>query len=106
MRASFTLLVAVATTATAQLPKSGHILVANQQAASATIVDLATNTITHIPVGNGPHEAAISPDGKWGFISVYGLGGAANAGNQIAVIDMAGEKGARLIEPGKDNGPQ
>ena len=99
MRASLLLLCA-ATTAVAQLPKSGRILVANQQAASATIVDLATNAITHIPVGNGPHEAAISPDGKWGFISVYGIGGPQGAGNQIAVIDMAEKKVARMIDLG------
>jgi len=79
MRSTLALLI-LAASASAQLPKSGHILVANQQSASATIVDLATNTITHIPVGNGPHEAAISPDGKWGFISVYGIGGPQGAG--------------------------
>lgn len=94
-----------ATNAVAQLPKSGRILVANQQAASATIVDLATNAITHIPVGNGPHEAAISPDGKWGFISVYGVGGPQGAGNQIAVIDMAEKKVARMIDLGSYTRP-
>jgi DNA-binding beta-propeller fold protein YncE len=99
MRASLTLLLAAAT-ASAQLPKSGLFLVANQHAASASIVDLATNTITHIPVGNGPHEAAISPDGRWGFISVYGVGGPQGAGNQIAVIDMAEKKVARMIDLG------
>jgi YVTN family beta-propeller protein len=93
-------LVLAATTASAQLPKSGHILVANQQSASASIVDLATNAITHIPVGNGPHEAAISPDGKWGFISVYGVGGPNGAGNQIAVIDMAAKQVVRMIDLG------
>jgi YVTN family beta-propeller protein len=98
-------LVLAATSASAQLPKSGHILVANQQSASASIVDLATNTITHIPVGNGPHEAAISPDGKWGFISVYGVGGPNGAGNQIAVIDMAEKKVARMIDLGQYTRP-
>ena len=99
MRLSFVFLVAAAT-ATAQVPKSGRILVANQQAASATIVDLATNAITHIPVGNGPHEAAISPDGRWGFVSVYGVGGPQGAGNQIAVIDMNEKKVVRMIDLG------
>jgi len=99
MRLSFAFLVCAATAAAAQ-PKTGKILVANQQAASATIVDLATNTITHVPVGAGPHEAAISPDGKWGFISVYGVGGPQGAGNQIAVIDMAEKKVARMIDLG------
>jgi YVTN family beta-propeller protein len=99
MRLSLALLLA-ATTVAGQAPKSGRILVANQQAASATIVDLATNAITHIPVGNGPHEAAISPDGKWGFITVYGVGGPQGAGNQIAVIDMNEKKVVRYIDLG------
>lgn len=91
----------VALTATglaAQAPTTGRILVANQQAASASVVDLATGTVTHIPVGQGPHEAAISPDGKWGFISVYGIAG--QPGNQIAVIDMSAKKVARMIDLG------
>jgi YVTN family beta-propeller protein len=92
------LLAAVAAAASAQLPNTGRILVANQQSASATIVDLATNAITHIPVGAGPHEAAISADGRWGFISVYGLAG--QPGNQVAVIDMDQKRLARTIDLG------
>ena len=88
----------MAATAHAQAPTTGRILVANQQAASASIVDLSTGVVSHIQVGAGPHEAAISPDGKWGFISVYGVGG--QPGNQIAVIDMAEKKVVRMIDLG------
>jgi len=84
--------------AAAQSPTTGRILVANQQAASASIVELSTGAVTHIPVGEGPHEAAISPDGKWGFISVYGIAG--KPGNQIAVIDMAEKKVVRTLDLG------
>jgi DNA-binding beta-propeller fold protein YncE len=94
---SISLLALVPAIALAQ-PKTGRILVANQQAASASIIELSTGAVTHIPVGNGPHEAAISPDGKWGFISVYGLAG--QPGNQIAVIDMAEKKLVRSIDLG------
>lgn len=97
----FTLaLLLVATTTAAQGPKTGRLLVANQQSASASIVELSTGAVTHITVGNGPHEAAISPDGKWGFISVYGVGGPQGAGNQIAVIDMNEKKVVRMIDLG------
>jgi YVTN family beta-propeller protein len=89
---------ALSATAGAQAPTTGRILVANQQAASASIVDLSSGTVSHIEVGPGPHEAAISPDGKWGFISVYGIAG--QPGNQIAVIDMAGRKVVRTIDLG------
>jgi DNA-binding beta-propeller fold protein YncE len=91
------LLLTLAASAAAQ-PKTGNILVANQQSASASIVELSTGAVTHIPVGEGPHEAAISPDGKWGFVSVYGIAG--KPGNQIAVIDMAEKKVARMLDLG------
>src|SRR5258707_106730 len=64
--------------------RAGVIVVANQQGASATVVDAATmKTIATLPVGNGPHEAAISPDGRWAAVTLYrdhtrwnpGLGG-------------------------------
>lgn len=99
MRAAL-LAVALVVTASTKAPTTGRILVANQQAASATVVDLATGISTHIQVGQGPHEAAISPDGKWGFISVYGVGGPQGAGNQIAVIDMAEKRVTRMIDLG------
>ncbi len=104
MRTPLALLACLATAASAQ-PKAGRILAANQQSASASIVELATGAITHIPVGNGPHEAAISPDGKWGFITLYGVGGPQGAGNQIAVIDMDAKKVARMIDLGQYTRP-
>ena len=94
----FFILAVFATSAFAQPVKNGRLLVANQQAASATIVELSTGATTHIQVGAGPHEAAISPDGKWGFITVYGIAG--QPGNQIAVIDMDAKKVARMIDLG------
>ena len=53
---------------------SGTVLVANQQSASATIIDLATRAETTLDVGIGPHEAAISPDGRWGVFRLEDQG--------------------------------
>ena len=94
---TISLLLALASTVSAQ-PRTGRILVANQQSASATIIELATGAVSHLSVGLGPHEAAISPDGKWGFVTVYGVGG--QPGNQVAVIDMAEKKVVRHIDLG------
>jgi YVTN family beta-propeller protein len=102
MRASFALLFA-ASAAAAQGPRTGRILAANQQSGSASVIELATGNTTHIPVGTGPHEVAISPDGKWGFVSIYGIGG--QPGNQLAVIDMAAKKVARMIDLGRYTRP-
>jgi YVTN family beta-propeller protein len=81
----------------AQGPTAGVLLVANQQAASASLVDLATGAVTEIPVGTGPHETAISSDGRLGVVTVYG---AQTPGNQLAVIDMRTKAVARTIDLG------
>jgi YVTN family beta-propeller protein len=69
-------------------PRAGLLVVANQQGASATVLNAATlQTIATVPVGNGPHEVAVSPDGRWGVVSVYG--DRAAPGSTLAVIDLS-----------------
>ena len=68
--------------------RAGLILVANQQGASATILDAATmKNVATVKVGVGPHEAAVSPDGRWGVITNYG--DRTVQGNTLSVIDLA-----------------
>jgi YVTN family beta-propeller protein len=67
--------------------RSGFVLVANQQSASASLINLEDDTATVIPVGAGPHEAVISPSGRTGIVTIYGPGGA--PGNEVAVIDIS-----------------
>ncbi len=92
----------VASTLTAQQApvSSGVVLVANQQSASATIVDVATRAATTVDVGAGPHETVVSPDGKWGIVTIYGVGGANGAGNKLAVIDLPAKRVVRTIDLG------
>ena len=67
--------------------RAGMLVVANQQGASATVVNATTmQTIASLPVGNGPHEVAVSPDGRWAVVSIYG--DRAAPGNSLAVIDL------------------
>jgi YVTN family beta-propeller protein len=82
---------------------SGTVLVANQQAASATIIDVATHTATTIDVGTGPHETVISPDGRWGIVTIYGVSGA--PGNKLTVIDLAAKKVSSTIDLGEYTRP-
>jgi YVTN family beta-propeller protein len=68
--------------------RAGMLVVANQQGGSATVVNASTlKTIATLPVGNGPHEVAVSPDGRWAVVTLYG--DRAAAGNSLAVIDLA-----------------
>lgn len=80
---------------------TGLLLVANQKSASASIVDLATGAVTHFPTGEEPHEAAVSPDGRWGVVSDYGL---KLDGNKLFVIDMAAKRVTRVIDLGEYRG--
>ena len=42
------------------------LVVLNKNEASASIISLADGrTIATMPVGDGPHEVAVSPDGNW-----------------------------------------
>jgi YVTN family beta-propeller protein len=68
--------------------RTGMLVVANQQAASATVLDAASlKTIATVPVGLGPHEVAVSPDGRWAVVTNYGTRDA--QGNTLSVIDLS-----------------
>jgi YVTN family beta-propeller protein len=77
---------------------SGTVLVADQQSATATIVDVATKTTTALPVGAGPHETIISADGRWGVVTIYGVSGA--PGNKLVVIDLPAKQIVRTVDLG------
>ena len=82
--------------------RTGNVLVANQQAGSASLIDLRTDSMQLIAVGAGPHEAAISPSGAIGVVTVYG---AQTPGNQLAVIDMRSGAVIRTISLGEYTRP-
>lgn len=70
--------------------RAGLLVIANQQGASATVLDAATlRTVATIPVGVGPHEVAMSPDGRWAVVTIYG--NQTTVGNTLSVIDLAAE---------------
>lgn len=68
-------------------PRAGMLVVADQQGATATILNAATmQTIATLAVGTGPHEVAVSPDGRWAVVSIYG--DRAAPGSTLGVIDL------------------
>lgn len=67
--------------------RAGLLIVANQQGASATVLDAASlKTLATLPVGVGPHEVAVSYDGHWAVVSNYG--DRTTQGNTLSVIDL------------------
>lgn len=86
--------------------RTGMLVVANQQGASATVLDAATlRTIATVPVGVGPHEVAVSPDGRWAVVTLYG--DRTTRGNSLAVLDLAAATPAlvRTIDLGQYTRP-
>jgi YVTN family beta-propeller protein len=75
----------------------GVLVALNKGDASMTIIDPATMKVTaKVPVGNGPHEVVLSPDGKTAYVANYGDG--PNPGSTISVIDIATAKELRRVD--------
>ena len=79
-----------------------EVVVANQGSASASILNADGTTMKHVTVGNGPHEAAVSPNGRIAVVTIYGQG---TPGNQLAVIDLVGDTVVRTIDLGQYTRP-
>ena len=86
--------------------RTGQVLVANQFSETASIIDLATGEVTSLDTGDGPHDAVISPDGRWGVVSNFTPMSDDDemGGNKLFVIDMAQRRVARVIETGEYRG--
>ena len=62
------------------------LLVANKADNTVSVFDIQTKKqLSLIPVGNAPHELAISPDGKTAVVCNYGAG---VAGNSLSILHL------------------
>jgi len=75
---------------------SGLVVVVNQQSDSATIVDLASHKTVHVSVGSGPHEAAVSPNGKRAVVTNYFKPGT-GPGSSLSLLDLDAKKEVKKI---------
>ena len=79
------------------------LVVANKREATATIVDAAAGrTLATLPTGEGPHEVAVSPDGRWALVTDYG---AQTPGRSLTLIDLDALTVARTIDLGEYRRP-
>jgi YVTN family beta-propeller protein len=91
--------VGVATDARAQRGDRpvGTIVASNMNDNTATVLDAATGRVlATLPTGEGPHEVAISRDGRWAVVSNYGVRG--KPGSTITVIDVVRHEVVRTID--------
>lgn len=82
---------------------SGTLLVLNKSDNTVSLIDLATRkTLATIPTGVGPHEVAVSPNGKLAVITNYG---SQTAGSTLTVVDIPGRKQLKTIDLGEYRRP-
>lgn len=96
----------IATVSSAQNPASanGTLIVLNKSDASASIISLKNyQTIATIPTGIGPHEVAVTPDGKTAVVTNYG--NREVPGSTLTVIDLAQLKVQKTIDLGDYHRP-
>jgi len=72
---------------------TGTLVVLNKSAATATFIDVASGeTRGTLPTGQGPHELAMTRDGRWAVSTDYA------GGNSLTVLDVAAMRVARTID--------
>jgi YVTN family beta-propeller protein len=75
----------------------GRLVVLNKEDATLVTVDPASGKVLgRVPTGEGPHEVAVSADGRTAFVGNYG--GAQGPGSTISVIDLAAMKELRRVD--------
>ncbi len=84
-------------------PEGALLLVANKQEASLSVIDVASGILlATVPTGMGPHEVAVTTDGRWAVVCNYG---AQAPGNSLTVVDLRTRTVARTIDLGEYRRP-
>lgn len=84
-------------TLTAAPTPSPALLVLNKEGVLAIVNPANKQIAATVRVGESPHEAAASADGKLAFVSNYG---GSTPGNSISVIDLAAQKEIHRVDLG------
>lgn len=103
MRSIMTILATVAAFLTPAHADDGTLIVLNKAEASASLINLENGQeIKRVPVGEGPHEVAVSPDGRIAVVADYG---AQQGGNTLTVIDVINGEPVSTIDLGSNRRP-
>jgi YVTN family beta-propeller protein len=89
---------------TAAAAPSGTLLVLNKSDDTMSFIDLASIEVrATLPTGDGPHEVAVSSDGKTAVVTNYG--DTNHPGKTLTVVDVPGKKVLRTIDLGTYSRP-
>jgi YVTN family beta-propeller protein len=82
----------------ADAANAGTLRVLNKSDDTVSLVDLASKkSVATIPTGSGPHEVAVSADGRTAVVCNYGS--QLSPGSTLTVIDIAARKASRTSAP-------
>ena len=81
----------------------GSLIILKKGEATASILSLADGrTTATMPVGDGPHEIAVSRDGRWAIAANYG---GTTPGNSLTLIDLRTRQAVKTISTGEYRRP-
>jgi DNA-binding beta-propeller fold protein YncE len=84
---------------------TGTVVVVNQQADTVTLIDLKTMAAyRHVAVVGGPHEAAVSPDGRRVLVTNYNKQGAGQQ-KTLSLLALPGGDTLKTIDLGEYRAP-
>ncbi len=110
----FSLIAFLAVSAFAPQARADTVLVLCKSDFQLALVDPATEKVlVKLPTGRGPHEVAVSPDGRTAYVSnfgrysIYPAGDTQHdkAGNTITVVDLVDRKVKATFDLGTHTGP-
>ena len=87
----------------AETPANALLVLEKAQNTLVIVDPESLQIVARVPVGNDPHEVAVSDDGRTAYISNYG--GGAGGYNTIAVVDLAAQKALTPIDLGALRAP-
>jgi YVTN family beta-propeller protein len=84
--------------------QAATLVVANKSDATVSLVDLGSGkVVATLPVGQGPHEVAVSRDGRLALVANYGTASA--PGSTLTLIDVPAAKVVKTIDLGEYRKP-
>jgi YVTN family beta-propeller protein len=84
--------------------QEGVLLVVNKSESTLSFVHAPSRTeVAEVETGFAPHEVALSPDGRWAYVSDYGTG--PEPGNTVTIVDVAARSTVGTIDLGAHTRP-